>query len=171
MREILRKISLFTAVIIMLSLFGCSKPDNLDIDTYKGSKPGVMLADLYSRTVGTPMEMPYFEIVMYTLSDTHVKIAKYTDGGADDEKVTTYHVPIEAAQKVFDVIRETGMDKWNDREDNVGLNGKLYVCKFPADNGEYIRVSSESMPENGTEAFNKVSSAMLEYATDEYIVE
>ena len=127
-----------------------------------------MLVDCFERTVGTPIEMPYFETVMYAYSKDQVKIERYTEGGTKNEKVTVYLVPADMAQKVFDAIRDSGMNGWNDRRDTVGLNGKMYVCKFPDGKGSLIRVSSDRMPEDGRGAFSDVFSAMSSCLREEY---
>lgn len=165
-------IIILTAVMIMFSLFGCGKPKNLDIETYKGAEPDTILVDYYDRVVGTPMEQPYEELVLYTYSDTQAMLEHYTNGGTEDEKLSRYIVPIEAAQEAFDVIRETGMDKWNSREKGMtALCGMAYVCKFPDGKGDLIRVTSDHLPEDGTRAFGEVRLAMLKYADEKYLSE
>ena len=169
MKHIKIIIILSTAVILMLSLFGCGKPDNLKIETYRGAEPGEILVDYYERTVGTPEEQPYEELVLYTHSDTQALLEHYTDGGTDAENLDRYIVPIQAVQEAFDAIRKNGMDKWNSRENGMtALCGKAYVCKFPGKDGDLIRVSSDHLPEDGTRAFGEVYVILRGYAREEY---
>ena len=159
---------ILTAVMIMFSLFSCSNPNNLDINTYKKAEPNTMLVDYYDRVVGTPMEQPYEELALYTHSDTQALLERYTNGGTEDEVRERYLVPLQAAQDAFDAIRESGMDKWNSRKSGmIAICGRICVCKFPDGGGGYIRVTSEHMPEDGAKAFAKVSAALAAYATDE----
>ena len=51
------------------------------------------------------------------------------------------------------------------------MTGARYVLKFRLDDGEYLRVTSEEMPEDGMTAFDKVRSIMTEYMKDEYTLD
>ena len=160
---------LIAAVMIMLSLFGCSKPDNLNIDTYKNAEKDTMLVDYFDRVVGTPEEQPYEELVLYTYSDTQALLEHYTNGDTEEETLDRYIVPIQAAQEAFDVIRKSGMNRWNDREKGMtAISGMAYVCKFPDGKGDYIRVTSGHMPEDGTRAFGEVKVVLMNYLREEY---
>lgn len=150
-------------------MFGNGKDKQFDIKTYIGAGKRIMLADYFEQTVGTPMEMPYYELVLYTHSDSHALLEQYTDGGTEAEMLTMYLVPIEDAQRVMDAIRESGMSDWPLRNDLAGLCGKLYVCKFPDGSGGYMRISSEAMPQDGREAFGRVLSAIGACRKEEYL--
>lgn len=172
MSGISRKLILLTAVMIMLGLFGCNKTKKLDINDFKGSQPNTMLADYYERAAGTEEKQPYYELVMYTNSDSQVLLEEYRNGDTDEEELYRYFVPAEAAQEVFNVIRETGMDEWNSREkDMTALDGMAYVVKFPDGKGDYQRVTSDHMPEDGNRAFGTVKVTMSKYLKDEYLTE
>jgi len=140
-----------------------------DISSFKDKPAGVMLLDCFERVVGTPEEQGYFELVAYTESDTHALLEKSTDGGTENERKTSYLIPVEAVQNAFDIISRYGMSDWNDRDDTVGICGMLFVCKFPLSDGSYVRVSSESMPDDGTAAFREVSGALCAYCIEEYL--
>lgn len=169
MKKAVRAIIFLLAVMMMFNLFGCGKSKQYDIKTYLDKPAGTMLIDYFDRTVGTPMEQPYFEMVMYTHSEDKILLERYTQGGTDHERCDRYLVPVEAAQEVLNVIRKSGMDRWNSRSDTVGICGKAYVCKFPDGKGDYIRVTSDRMPEDGSRAFGEVSAAMNAWAKDEYL--
>ena len=49
----------------------------------------------------------------------------------------------------------------SERELMIGL------IPYKNDEGEYIRVSTEHMPDNGEEAFDKIESAVSRYTEDE----
>ena len=172
MSGIFKKLVLLTAVMMLFGLFGCSKAKKLDINDFKGSEPNTMLADYFDRVVGTIEKQPYYELVMYTYSDKQVLLEEYRNGGSDEEELRSYLVPVEAAQEVFDVIHETGMDTWNSRENGMtALSGMAYVCKFPDGKGDYERVTSDHLPEDGTRAFGEVKVTMSKYLKDEYLTE
>lgn len=150
----------------MFSRFGKNNP--YDIKTYLERPAGAVLVDCYTRTVGTPMEQPYFEMVMYTHSEDKILLERYTQGGTDNERCDRYIVPAEEAQAVLNVIRKSGMDRWNDRKDLSAVCGRAYVCRFPDGKGGYIRVTGEKMPQDGSRAFGEVSAAMYGLMKDEY---
>jgi len=154
----------------MLSLFGCGKKQ-LNIQDYIGAEEKTMLADYYERTVGLEEEQPYYELVMYTYSDKEVLLEKYEDGGTDHETVTSYHVPADEAQGVFDAINNVDMASWNGKKGNICIDGIAYVCKFPDGKGDLIRVSSDDMPEDGAKSFYAVKASMLVLMKDEYLIE
>ena len=154
----------------MLNLFGCGKKQ-LNINDYLDAEKKTMLADYYERTVGLEEEQPYYELVMYTYSETEVLLEKYEDGGTDHETVTSYHVPADEAQGVFDAINNVDMASWNGKKGNICIDGIAYVCKFPDGKGDLIRVSSDDMPEDGAKSFYAVKASMLVLMKDEYLIE
>ena len=88
MKKCCKPLILITAVIMMFGLFGCGKDARFDMETYKNAEKNTMLLDYYERTVGTPEEQPYYELVLYTYSDTQALLEEYTDGGTDEEILT-----------------------------------------------------------------------------------
>ncbi len=146
----------------LFSFFGCGSGKS---DLPGWVKTGDMVFDYYERTVGTPEKQPYYEVVLYAHSDSELRMEIYTDGGTPDEKVTERTVPMQVYRDVMSIVKETGMDGWNERSDTVGIAGHIYVCKFPG--GEkMVRVSSEAMPEDGRSAFSRVLSILEDAAKE-----
>ena len=170
MKNAVKILILITAVMLMISLFGCGKNKQFDIETYKDAQENTMLLDYYERTVGTPEEQPYYEMVLYTYSDTRAKLEEYAEGGTDHETLTTYLIPLEGAQEMLTAVKDCGMADWNRRE-GIAVCGKAYVCKFPDGKGDYIRVTSDNMPEDGAKRFGTVYTAMRKWMRDEYRTE
>ena len=168
MKKTVRILTMFTAVMLLFSLFGCNKNKQFNIETYRDAQKNTMLLDYYERVVGTPEQQPYYELVLYTYSDTQALLEEYDDGGTDHETITRYLVPIEAAQEMLTAVRDSGMANWNEHE-GTAICGMAYVCKFPDGKGDYIRVSSENMPQDGTRAFGTVCSAMRKWTKEEYM--
>ena len=127
-----------------------------------------MLLDYYRRTVGTPMEMPYDESVIYTYDDDHLLLEIYTNGGTKYEYVQGYRIPQEAYERVLKIIRKHRMKKWNDLKGNA-ICGVVKVCRFYMD-GEYCRASTDNMPDNGMSAFSEIASAMGSYVREEDLI-
>ena len=170
MKNTLKILILITAVMMMLNLFGCGKSGQFDIGTYANEEKGSMLLDYFERTVGTPEEQPYYELVLYTYSDTQARLEEYQNGDMPDELITSELIPLDGAQEMLDAVKNVGMDKWNSRE-GIAIDGMQYVCKFPDGGDGCIRVSSDNMPEDGVKAFAAVKAAMSKWLRDEYLEE
>ena len=164
-----KALMIFLGVIVMFSLFGCGKSKQFDIETYLDKPEKTMLVDYYSRTVGTPMQMPYYEAVLYTHSPAQALLEEYTEGGTDEEKVTAYLIPIEGAQEILTAVKNTGMAGWNNKN-GIAISGRSDICKFPDGGDGYVRVTSGNMPEDGSKKFGEVAAAMRRWMLDEYLV-
>lgn len=105
------------------------------------------------------MQQPYYELVLYTYSDTQARLEEYAEGGTDNERITAYLVPLSAAQEMLTAVKNSGMVKWNLRE-GIAISGMAYVCKFPDGKGGYTRVTSDHMPEDGSRVFGEVKVVM-----------
>lgn len=169
MRKILSIIILSAMVIGMFGLFGCTKKKGLETSRFFDKEPGTMLVDYFEKVVGTPEEMGYYELVLYTYSKSEVLLLEYTDGGLESEKLTEYLVPPQAAQDAFDVIEEYKVAGWSERSDTYGITGMSYVVRFPDGADGYIRASSESMPEDGRAAFTALRASLSRYLNEAYL--
>ena len=128
-----------------------------------------VLADYFYKTVGTPMEMPYSEIVLYEFEPDDL-IEVYENGGSEYETITRYSVSKDAYQSILNVILEHKMDTWNDIEHLSGFVGAVYAVRF-WDGTEQVRVSSDRMPGDGMQAFHAVESAMYGLLKDAELIE
>ena len=54
-------------------------------------------------------------------------------------------------------VKKYKMTKW---KDEVGMTGKIYVVRVTVD-GEFYRITSESMPEDGMKAFDEIASILV----------
>ena len=127
-----------------------------------------LLLDYYNRTVGTPMEMPYYELSVYTYDEEHLLLEQYTEGGTELEYVRGYLIPAEAYEKVLDVVRRYDMKHWDEKE-GYPITGAVSVCKFYMDD-EYTSVSTEHMPEDGFEAIGTFSNTISSYIDEDAIL-
>ena len=128
-----------------------------------------VLADYFYKTVGTPMEMPYSEIVLYE-SEPDDLIEVYENGGSEYETITRYSISKDAYQSILNVILEHKMDTWNDIEHLSGFVGAVYAVRF-WDGTEQVRISSDRMPGDGMQAFHAVESAMYGLLKDAELIE
>ncbi|MBR6766368.1 MAG: hypothetical protein IKM02_00285 [Clostridia bacterium] len=134
-------------------------------------EPGIMLVDCYRAERGTEEEGGYHEFVLSTGEDgSALTLDEYrSDGGGDGESRAAYAVPEEAALRCYEFIEKAGFRSWKLRNDLVGADGVMLVCRF-YDNGSYIRVSSEEMPENGQKDLEDIWDILKAYACAEYLI-
>ena len=129
-----------------------------------------MLIDWYEAPQGTDGGGGHDEIVLYSYDSAQVRLTVYRGNEDGEETETNYLVPYEVWEECCYIIDRYQMKDWNDREDTDALDGVTMVCKFK-DGDDYVRVSSEKMPEDGKEAFCEIESVLQEYAKDEYSFE
>jgi hypothetical protein len=131
-----------------------------------------MLVDYFKETVATVGGDGYTEYVLSYYDPVEARLDIYEKYGDDaEESRVSYLVPYEAVDKCMDVMYEEDLASWAGRDDLAGMTGARYVLKFRLDDGEYLRVTSEEMPEDGMTAFDKVKSIMSEYMKDEYTLD
>ncbi len=117
-----------------------------------------MLADYYERAAGTADEQPYYELVLYTQDADHLLLEQYENGGTDRETVTQYTVAKDVFAQVMDAVKTYDLAKWNETG-SESADGVYRVIKY-YDNGTYIRVSTDRMPEDGLSAFDAVKQVL-----------
>lgn len=161
----------FIAVVFVSTamLVGCAENKS---ENNAGKLPaGAMLIDYY-RAEKAPDGSGYFELVLYTTenSDT-LKLSVYSKNDEEaDEIQTDYLVPYKAAENCYKLIEKHQLDSWNTMKNPVSADGMLAVCKYYS-NGEYVRVSTEEMPENGAEILDRIAGVMSSYAKDDCLME
>jgi len=150
-------------------LAGCSGDKNEN--NIKALPTGTMLIDCY-RTEKTADDSGYFELVLYTTENSNMlRLSVYSKDNKDtDENHTDYLVPYEAAESCYKIIEKHHLNRWNDMKNTVSADGILTVCKYYS-NGEYVRVSTEEMPQNGTEILDSIADVMSSYAKDKFLIE
>ncbi|MBQ6930059.1 MAG: hypothetical protein IJN27_07145 [Oscillospiraceae bacterium] len=150
-------------------LAGCSGDKNEN--NIKALPAGTMLIDCY-RTEKAADDSGYFELVLYTTENSDmIRLSVYSKDNKDtDENHTDYLVPYEAAESCYKIIEKHHLNRWNDMKNTVSADGILKVCKYYS-NGEYVRVSTEEMPQNGTEILDSIADVMSSYAKDKFLIE
>lgn len=128
-----------------------------------------LLLDYYECVTGTPTKEPYYELILYTYDEDNLLLEEYSEGGKKYEYVKGYLVSKDEYEKGINLILDNKMHTWNDLKDNIAITGSTYVCKFRLKD-EVIRVSSDSMPENGYEGFGSIKNYLISLKDDEKII-
>ncbi len=129
----------------------------------------VMLVDFYTASVATDGGDGHLEAVLYAYTSDQAKLIVYRkDSTEDAETSTTYIVPYTAVDRCYAVIDEENMRVWNDEAPADGEEGAITVCKFRESDGSYVRVTSQAMPADGSQAFSRMRETLLSYVSDAY---
>lgn len=145
----------------LLMLAGCgTRTDKTEGELQMPEEKKVMLADYYERAAGTADEQPYYELVLYTQDADYLLLEQYENGGTDRETVKQYTVSKDIYTKVMDLVKTYDLAKWNETG-SESAEGVYRVVKY-YDNGTYIRVSTDRMPEDGLSAFNEVKQVLAD---------
>ena len=140
-----------------------------EIDVPEPDKQDVMLVDYYAATVATVGGDRIYEAVLYEYSDTEAKLVIYQNyQGGEEMYSDTYIVPYEAVERCYKLIEENKLSEWNGTYPAIPLTGAVTVCKFRGADGEYVRVSTDAMPDDGRSALDGIGAVMGGYAKDEY---
>ena len=167
-RQVLNQIlSLMVIFMFSIPLFGCTdkKPAPTD-DTTIPSSPEECItkenlvfynSDAVVATVGGDR---YTEFKLYKYTNTELVLVR-SDKDPDEEVRTSHRiVPASVLDDCMKLTKKykMGKGKWLN---GSGIVGKVYEVGFMKD-GEYIHVSSESMPDNGMDAFDAVAKILGE---------
>lgn len=146
-------------------------PEPVSITSNTGEKP-VMLIDFCYRVVGTVGGNRYEETVLYQNADGTCEV-HYFSGQDDDpgKEHSAYKAPGSIVKEAYDIINENKIAGWNDCDYSVGPDGVDYSLKFLGSDGEYIRVSSGHMPEDGIRIMERVASCIGSCISGENAVE
>ena len=140
-----------------------------EIDVPEPEKQDVMLVDYYDATVATVGGDRVYEAVLYEYSDTEAKLVIYQNyQGGEEMYSDTYIVPYEAVERCYKLIEENKLSEWNGTYPEIPLMGAETVCKFRGADGEYVRVSTDAMPDDGRSILDGIGAVMGGYAKDEY---
>ena len=131
-------------------------------------KQDAMLIDYYSATVATVGGDRSYEAVLYEYSDTEAKLVIYQNyPGGEEMYSDTYIVPYEAVERCYKLIEESKLAEWNAIYPDIPLTGAVTVCKFRGADGEYVRVSTDAMPDNGRGILDSIGAVMSSYVKNE----
>ncbi len=115
-----------------------------------------LLFDYYEATVATVGGDESKEYCLYKYTDTGLVLAAYSKTEDSEETMVFCTVPTSVLDDCMDLVKKYKMREWTD---GSGLRGMKYVVKF-MDEGEFKRVSSDDMPENGREAFDAIRGVL-----------
>ena len=152
---------LVAAAVMIMLFFGCAKNKRVDLSKLQGE---TLLIDYYRATVATVGGDGYTELALY-YTDGAFELRRYEKENPEaEETVEVFAAPAAAYDECMAVIDECGFRGWKAGE-GIGIAGALYVVKF-RDGDNYVRVSSEDMPEDGVEKLRRVGEALGKYANN-----
>ncbi|MCR5212834.1 MAG: hypothetical protein K6E10_00315 [Eubacterium sp.] len=144
--------------------FVLDSPENI----YEEIETAEMAFDYYEAVIATEGGNDIEEYVIYYREEASgLILAKYTKLDGQEEEVLACIVPEELITYCLNMADYYDMDTWGSGDSS---EGQRTVIKYVLDD-KVIRVSSESMPENGPEAFSDFKNLILEYWNKYYIEE
>ncbi|MBR0303227.1 MAG: hypothetical protein IJQ80_05210 [Clostridia bacterium] len=139
---------------------------------YEPYSEGDILVDYYIGTVGTDGGDSYRELVLSYIDFYQAKLEVITYSAASGvETVTEYTVPYDAINMCFEAIDEEDFRSWADLEDYECLDGAITSLGYLDRDGEYIKVSTDKMPQDGESALDRVGAVLAEYIKNEYLTD
>ena len=162
----MRKYIIVTVIIIIIAAAVTIWRNTAAIDVPANTgKDSVMLIDYCERTVATVGGDVYSETVLYQNRDGSCEVHYFSKYECDEEESHIYFPADEAVVKeAYSIISSSHMKKWNEKYDTSGLEGASYSLKFLTDNGEYITVTSDNMPDNGVGIMRSVENCISSFA-------
>lgn len=127
-----------------------------------------LLVDYYYAVVGTDGGDSSCELVLYTYSDTELKLSVFSKSDGEDESRADYLVPVTAFEECEKVIKQNKFGVWNDKYDDIGMDGSKTVVKYKNDDGSYTRVSSDRIPDDGLKKMNDIQTVLRSYVQEQY---
>lgn len=129
----------------------------------------ILLIDYFKKTVGTPMQMPYYELVVYEYKDNKLLLEEYVDGGMSNEMCYQYIVDESIYDESMKIINKYGLKKYEGKS-GLAPTGISEVIKFAPKRGinEVIRISIENFTNMADYAvFDELRKLLRLYKTDE----
>ena len=164
---------LVAVVFSIIGIVSCqrTKAASIDAPDFKKLSVGTMLFDYYDAVVGTEFPRGYDEVVLYAKNEKELTMTVYTKGMGEDAKEESedYIVPVEAFRKVLRIFNNYRMSTWETSKNQYPVTGRAVVVKI-LNGEEYIRVTSDWMPQNGNQVYGEIASALYEYATEDRLV-
>jgi len=179
MKYVFKSFGIILGVIMTISLFGCEKPSN-DFEIGEPDPVKEPMADLsqiefteedlLNSAVGDNIVFDYYEAVVASVGGNDSKeyvlyscdysgyliLVRYTKDDGGPEYSSACLVPATTLDDCMKVVKKYKMTKW---KEEVGITGKIYVVRVTVD-GEFYRITSESMPEDGMKAFDEIAGIL-----------
>ena len=127
-----------------------------------------MLIDYYTATVATVGGDRHYELVLSRVAGSdNIRLDVYSGDEGEDEICVSYSVPTKAVDDCYELINRYEFRDWHKMNDLVGITGAVSVCRFRDVDGTYIRVSTESMPEDGRSQIDEIRAVIERYINDD----
>lgn len=141
--------------------------NSMEIDV-ADDNTGVLLVDYYYAVVGTDGEDSHIEYVLRDLGrGDKAQLDVYRGDEENPEVSTSYLIPYKAVTECYGMIDSAKMREWNDTAPDSAIDGAVTAVKFRDDDGSYIRVSTDKMPEDGTRSMDSIKVILQGYALPE----
>ena len=128
---------------------------------------GELLVDFYYEANGGS---GYDELILYGYSSQEATLCVYEGTVNGDETRTDYLIPVSLVDQCFSLIRECKLESWESLTAPTALEGTSIICKYRKNADNYVRASTEMMPEDGEQTLMKIYEFLLSCVKPEYII-
>lgn len=123
-----------------------------------------LLIGYTSRRTGTAGGDGCSSTVLYLNGDGTAEVHFFSRYEPDEkESHTAYAVDPSVIEEAYTIISENGISSWNEKNYVSALDGGGYELMFRTVPGEYVRVSSDCMPEDGPRIMGEVAACLARY--------
>ena len=123
----------------------------------------IMLVDYYTAVTGTETDRGYTELTLYALNAESATLKVFrNDTGDGEEIVEKYTVPYEAVEKCLETAKKYKFADWRNLKDTYPIDGSVTIVKY-YDGKQYIKVSTDAMPEGGERQLDEIARVMRSY--------
>lgn len=128
---------------------------------------GELLVDFYFEANGAS---GYEELMLYGYSSQEATLCVYEGAVNGDETRTDYLIPVALVDQCFALIRDCDLESWGSLTDSTAHEDASIVCKYRKSADNYVRVSTELMPEGGELTLAKIRDFLLGCVKPEYLI-
>ncbi|MBR2549890.1 MAG: hypothetical protein IKE92_07750 [Clostridiales bacterium] len=157
-------ISIMMAMLFAVSAIGCDKAKPTESSVYYASPEEAINSEnrvfyYYDAVVATQGGNEHTVFELYNYTDKEMVLVKYRKYPGKDQTMDYCLVPASTLDDCMKLTKKykMGKGKWEKGGDCVV--GKEFAIVFFKD-GEYVRVTSECMPDNGINAFDAVCEVL-----------
>ena len=131
----------------------------------------VMLIDFCKKTVATVGGDGYSETVLYQNRDGSCEVHYYSKYEGDTkESHSAYSVDKAVIAEAYEIINQNKIAAWNEKYNGPGMDGAIYVLKFRTNSGDYIRATSDNMPDDGIAILYSVNDCMNSFVKEDAVL-
>lgn len=165
MRRTNRLLLCWILMAVMAFLGGCTSKGGV-LDETMLTVPDRVLVSYYDAMTGTNGGDCSETLTLMTTGDPDKLRLEFVGKSEGEEPVClSYDVRAEAAEECLTYIAEAGLKNWQKLKNPIAWTGMVRSCTF-IDGEQYVRVSTDAMPEGGNKKLSHIGEILKGYAAE-----